>query len=185
MNEYYQSPLSQRYASKEMQALFSNDKKFTTWRRLWIALAESEKELGLDITEEQIEELKAHALDINYDVAKAREKENDYTRNVCISNNDEVKQLSYNIDASIVSWFDDKNLLIQRNTKKETGVTELFVLPVDSGEAMPLITLPFVLSSLKVVDKNTFVATGTIDADDADAEDDAGGEVAETEPESA
>ena len=75
MNEYYQSPLSQRYASKEMQALFSNDKKFTTWRRLWIALAESEKELGLDITEEQIEELKAHALDINYDVAKAREKE--------------------------------------------------------------------------------------------------------------
>ena len=75
MNEYYQSPLSQRYASKEMQALFSNDKKFTTWRKLWIALAESEKELGLDITEEQIEELKAHALDINYDVAKAREKE--------------------------------------------------------------------------------------------------------------
>ena len=75
MNEYYQSPLSQRYASKEMQALFSNDKKFTTWRRLWIALAESEKELGLDITDEQIEELKAHALDINYDVAKAREKE--------------------------------------------------------------------------------------------------------------
>ena len=74
MNEYYQSPLSQRYASKEMQALFSNDKKFTTWRRLWIALAESEKELGLDITEEQIEELKAHALDINYDIAKPEKK---------------------------------------------------------------------------------------------------------------
>ncbi len=104
-----------------------------------------------------------------FEVAKAREKENDYTRNVWISNNGEVKQLSYNIDASIVSWLDDKNLLIQRNTKKETGVTELFVLPVDGGEAMPLMTLPFVLSSLKVVDKNTFVATGTIDADDADA----------------
>lgn len=81
MNEYYQSPLSQRYASKEMQALFSNDKKFTTWRRLWIALAESEKELGLDITDEQIEELKAHALDINYDVAKAREKK--YATTLC------------------------------------------------------------------------------------------------------
>ena len=99
-----------------------------------------------------------------FEVAKAREKENDYTRNVWISNNGEVKQLSYNIDASIVSWLDDKNILIQRNTKKEIGVTELFALPVDGGEAMPLMTLPFALSSLKVVDKNTFVATGTIDA---------------------
>ena len=71
---YYQSPLSQRYASKEMQALFSNDKKFRTWRRLWIALAQSEQELGLDITDEQIEELIAHKDDINYDVAQAREK---------------------------------------------------------------------------------------------------------------
>ena len=69
-----------------------------------------------------------------FEVAKAREKENDYTRNVWISNNGEVKQLSYNIDASIVSWLDDKNLLIQRNTKKEIGVTELFVLPVDGGD---------------------------------------------------
>ncbi|WP_296240141.1 adenylosuccinate lyase [uncultured Faecalicoccus sp.] len=74
MNEYYQSPLSQRYASKEMQALFSNDKKFKTWRRLWIALAQSEQELGLDITDEQIEELIAHKDEINYDVAKEREK---------------------------------------------------------------------------------------------------------------
>ena len=73
-NEYYQSPLSQRYASKEMQALFSNDKKFRTWRRLWIALAQTEKELGLDITQEQIDELIAHKDDINYDVAKEREK---------------------------------------------------------------------------------------------------------------
>jgi len=71
----YQSPLSERYASKEMQYIFSQDKKFKTWRKLWIALAETEKELGLPITEEQIEELKAHAEDINYDVAKAREKE--------------------------------------------------------------------------------------------------------------
>ena len=75
MNDRYQTPLAERYASKEMQYIFSPDMKFKTWRRLWIALAESEKELGLDITEEQIEELKAHALDINYDVAKAREKE--------------------------------------------------------------------------------------------------------------
>lgn len=71
----YQSPLSERYASKEMQYIFSPDKKFRTWRRLWIALAETEKELGLNITQEQIDELKAHAEDINYDVAKAREKE--------------------------------------------------------------------------------------------------------------
>ncbi|SFK50418.1 adenylosuccinate lyase [Lachnospiraceae bacterium KH1T2] len=70
----YISPLSERYASKEMQYIFSEDKKFRTWRRLWIALAETEKELGLDITDEQIEELKAHKDDINYDVARAREK---------------------------------------------------------------------------------------------------------------
>ena len=71
----YQSPLSERYASKEMQYIFSPDMKFRTWRKLWIALAETEKELGLNITQEQIDELKAHADDINYDVAKAREKE--------------------------------------------------------------------------------------------------------------
>jgi len=71
----YQSPLSERYASREMQFIFSPDKKFRTWRRLWVALAETERELGLDITEEQIEELRAHVDDINYDVAKAREKE--------------------------------------------------------------------------------------------------------------
>ena len=70
----YNSPFSERYASKEMQYIFSPDKKFRTWRRLWIALAETEKELGLDITDEQIEELKAHKDDINYDVAKEREK---------------------------------------------------------------------------------------------------------------
>ena len=71
----YTSPLSERYASKEMQYIFSQDMKFKTWRKLWIALAETEKELGLPITQEQIDELKAHAEDINYDVAKAREKE--------------------------------------------------------------------------------------------------------------
>ncbi len=71
----YQTPLAERYASKEMQYIFSPDKKFRTWRELWIALAESEKELGLDITDEQIEELKANKDNINYDVARAREKE--------------------------------------------------------------------------------------------------------------
>ena len=71
----YQSPLSERYASREMQYIFSPDHKFRTWRKLWIALAETERELGLPVTEEQIAELKSHAEDINYDVAKAREKE--------------------------------------------------------------------------------------------------------------
>ena len=73
-NDRYTSPLSERYASKEKQYILSPDKKLRTWRKLWIARAETEKELGLDITDEQIEELKAHADDINYDVAKEREK---------------------------------------------------------------------------------------------------------------
>ena len=71
----YVSPLSERYASKEMQYIFSPDMKFRTWRRLWIALEETEKELGLNITQEQIDELKSHADDINYDVAKERERQ--------------------------------------------------------------------------------------------------------------
>ena len=77
----YISPLSERYASKEMQYIFSEDKKFRTWRRLWIALAETEMELGLNedgkpvITQEMIDEMKEHQDDINYDVARAREKE--------------------------------------------------------------------------------------------------------------
>ena len=71
----YVSPLSERYASKEMQYIFSPDMKFRTWRKLWIALAETEKELGLNMTQEQIEELKAHAEEINYDVAKERERQ--------------------------------------------------------------------------------------------------------------
>ena len=74
MYDRYQSPLSERYASREMQYIFSPEKKFRTWRRLWIALAETERELGLNITEEQIEELKAHKDDINFEEAKAREK---------------------------------------------------------------------------------------------------------------
>ncbi len=74
MNDRYQSPLSERYASREMQYIFSPDMKFRTWRKLWIALAETERELGLDITEEQIAELKAFQDDINYEVAKEREK---------------------------------------------------------------------------------------------------------------
>lgn len=74
VKDTYESPLSARYASKEMKYIFSPDKKFKTWRKLWIALAESEKELGLPITQEQIDELKAHADDINYEVAQEREK---------------------------------------------------------------------------------------------------------------
>ena len=74
MKNEYESPLNSRYASKEMKEVFSPDTKFKTWRKLWIALAETEKELGLDITQEQIDELKAHKDEINYDVARAREK---------------------------------------------------------------------------------------------------------------
>lgn len=75
MNDHsiYQSPLSARYASKEMKYLFSEEKKFKTWRKLWIALAQAEQELGLSITDEQIAQLQEYAEDINYDVAKARE----------------------------------------------------------------------------------------------------------------
>ncbi len=75
MHDAYETPFSSRYASEEMQFLFSSDHKFRTWRRLWIALAETEQELGLPITNEQLDELRAHADDINYDVAAAREKE--------------------------------------------------------------------------------------------------------------
>ncbi len=74
MRDTYESPLSSRYADKEMKYIFSPDKKFRTWRKLWIALAEAEHELGLNITQEQIDELKAHAEDINYEVAEEREK---------------------------------------------------------------------------------------------------------------
>ena len=70
----YETPLNSRYASKEMQFLFSPDKKFRTWRRLWIALAESERELGLPISQEQIDELRRSADDINYEAAEARER---------------------------------------------------------------------------------------------------------------
>ncbi len=74
MNDIYESPLNSRYASEEMKYIFSPDKKFKTWRRLWIALAKSEKELGLDITDEQIAELEKNKDDINYEVAREREK---------------------------------------------------------------------------------------------------------------
>lgn len=75
MKNTYESPLNSRYASSEMQEVFSPDMKFKTWRRLWIALAEAEKELGLNITDEQINELKSHKDDINYELAEAKEKE--------------------------------------------------------------------------------------------------------------
>lgn len=75
MYSKFESPFSTRYASDEMQYLFSADMKFRTWRKLWIALARAEQAEGLDITDEQIAELEAHAEDINYDVAEARERE--------------------------------------------------------------------------------------------------------------
>ena len=75
MNEFYENPLNTRYASEEMRRIFSADKKFSTWRKLWVALAESEKELGLDITDEQIAEMKAHLYDIDYEKAARYEKD--------------------------------------------------------------------------------------------------------------
>lgn len=75
MGNLYSTPLNSRYASKEMSYIFSDDMKFSTWRKLWVALAEGEKELGLNITDEQIKELKEHINDINYDEAAKREKE--------------------------------------------------------------------------------------------------------------
>ena len=75
MSDKYENPLCKRYASRAMQQNFSDDRKFSTWRKLWIALAESQKELGLDITDEQLSELKNHIYDINYDVANKREAE--------------------------------------------------------------------------------------------------------------
>ena len=74
-HDRYISPFSTRYASDEMQFIFSEDHKFRTWRRLWIALAKAERHQGLDISEEQIAELEAHAEDINYDDARRRERE--------------------------------------------------------------------------------------------------------------
>jgi adenylosuccinate lyase len=75
MRNKYENPLCERYASKKMQEIFSPDKKFSTWRKLWVALAESQKELGLDISDRQIEAMKEHIYDINYEVAEQREKE--------------------------------------------------------------------------------------------------------------
>lgn len=75
MHQTYETPLNSRYASDEMKRLFSDDTRFKLWRKLWIALAEAQKELGLDISDEQIEEMKKYSDDINYDVAKQKEKE--------------------------------------------------------------------------------------------------------------
>src|SRR5690242_12527341 len=75
MRNLYNTPLNSRYASKEMSYLFSDEMKFKTWRKLWVALAEGERELGLNITEEQVNELKANVDNINYEVAEQRERE--------------------------------------------------------------------------------------------------------------
>ena len=74
MRDLYNTPLNSRYASKEMSYIFSDNMKFTTWRKLWVALAECEKELGLNITDEQIAELKAHINDVNYEDAAKRKR---------------------------------------------------------------------------------------------------------------
>ena len=75
LHEYYENPLCGRYADEEMKRLFSDDWKFSTWRKLWIALAESEQALGLPITDEQLEELRAHIFDIDYEAAARHEHE--------------------------------------------------------------------------------------------------------------
>lgn len=75
MTDHYESPLSSRYASDEMQFIFSADKKFSTWRRLWVALARAEMELGLPVTQEQVEEMEAHLTDIDYNLAAEKERE--------------------------------------------------------------------------------------------------------------
>ena len=74
-NEFYENPLCVRYSSDEMKRIFSADNKFSTWRKLWVALAESEQELGLDISDAQIAEMKAHLTDIDYDAARRYESE--------------------------------------------------------------------------------------------------------------
>ena len=75
MHDIYENPLCRRYAGREMQEIFSDDRKFSTWRRLWLALAESEKELGLDISDEQLDEMRAHLYDIDYEAAARHERE--------------------------------------------------------------------------------------------------------------
>ena len=74
MHDVYENPLCRRYAGREMQEIFSDDRKFSTWRRLWVALAEGERELGLPITDSQIAEMRAHIDDIDYPLAEKRER---------------------------------------------------------------------------------------------------------------
>ena len=81
MHESYVNPLCTRYAGEEMQKIFSDDRKFSTWRRLWLALAESEKELGIPVTDAQLEEMRLHLNDIDYDMAA--EKERDLQKTIC------------------------------------------------------------------------------------------------------
>ena len=117
----YVSPLSTRYASREMQYLFSDNNKFRTWRRLWIALAEAERELGLHITEEQIDELKAHAEDVNYDVAEARERvvRHDVMSHV-YAYGQQCPQAEGIIHLGATSWYvgDNTDLIILRDASR-------------------------------------------------------------------
>ena len=101
IKDTYESPLSARYASKEMKYIFSPDMKFRTWRKLWIALAEAEMELGLPITQEQIDELKEHADDINYEVAHPRTT----LRYSSARAKSQLYFLENSLTASLVLWY--------------------------------------------------------------------------------
>ena len=131
MHDRYENPLCKRYAGKEMQEIFSDDRKFSTWRKLWIVLAESEKELGLDITDSQIDEMKAHINDIDYEVAAQREKEvrhdvmaHIYTYGLCCP---EAKPIIH-LGATSCYVGDNTDIILQRDALKRVRQSLLNVI---------------------------------------------------------